>query len=95
MTIYKALKNLSHIRTGELLKTGSFCSDNNEAEDATAVDVNGVIWRDGYLSRRSQNDINVLLGYALDIVDEQHDDYDRLIDAGIITHDEDEAEDEL
>lgn len=92
MTIYKALKNLSHVKTGERLNAGSFCTDNNDAEDAEAVVVGGIIWRAGYLAKRAQNDINILLGYALDIVDEQHDDYATLLDAGFISE---EAEDEI
>ena len=92
MTIYKALKNLSHIKTGERLNAGSFCTDNNVAEDTEAVEVGGIIWRDGYLSKRAQNDVNILLGYALDIVDEQHDDYATLLNVGLISE---EAEDEI
>jgi len=84
MTIYKVTRNLSHIRTNEKLYIGAFCSDNPDAIDAEQVTIDGVVWRDGFLAKRPQNDINVLLGYAIDIVDTTHPDYQRLVDVGII-----------
>lgn len=83
MTIYKVLKNLSHIKTNEKLYMGSYCSDNPDATDGLTI-LDGVTWYDGYLANRPQSDINVLLGYALDIVDKNHEDYARLVEVGII-----------
>ncbi len=83
MTIYKVLKNLSHIKTNEKLYMGSYCSDNPGATGGLTI-LDGVTWYDGYLANRPQSDINVLLGYALDIVDKNHEDHARLIEVGII-----------
>lgn len=89
MTVYKVLKNLSHIKTNEKLYVGSFCSDNPNATNETHPSgkyevIAGYIWHDGFLANRPQHDINVLLGYALDIVDKTHPDYSALVDIGII-----------
>jgi len=86
MTIYKVLKNLSHIKTNEKLYSGAFCSDNPNASNGLKI-IDGVTWYDGYLANRPQADVNVLLGYALDIVDKTHPDYDRLVNVGIIQED--------
>lgn len=84
MTIYKALKGLSHLRTGAKLKIGDFCTDNPDADEVTSLS-SGAVFYDGYLSNRPQNDINILLGYALDIVDSKHQDYQYLLKSGLIS----------
>jgi len=98
MTIYKALTNLVRRESQEVILSGTYFSDEGKynpddgvTEIATGEAVQNVrqapppiLWRPSFLAERSQKDLNLLLGYAIEIVDATHEDYARLVEFDIV-----------
>ena len=97
--IYKVVRNLVHRVSEEQIPAGVFVSDEGtynpddgiqEISTGDAI-VNirqappPILWRPSFFAGKSQADINLLLGYALEQVDDKHDDYAKLVTFGVIT----------
>jgi hypothetical protein len=98
MTIYKVITNLVHSGSQERVPAGAFVSNEgtyNADEGIQEISTGDaqanlrqapppILLRPSYLAGKTQREINSLLGYALESVDNEHDDYARLVEFGVI-----------
>lgn len=96
---FKAIRNLSHAVSGEIVTSGTYFSDEGNQYDPTigTVDISTgdaipnvkqapapIKWRKGFYASTPEDTINLLLGYAIVLVAPGDDDYAFLQTHGVI-----------
>ena len=95
--MYIALKNLRIGGTDDVIQAGTyFCDDapydpnslqvipTGEKQPGSSQVPQPILYRPGFWSNTSISTKNLLLGYAVDMVDTYHPDYEKLVRFGVI-----------
>lgn len=95
--MYKALKNLRIGGTDDTIQAGTyFCDDapydpnslkaipTGEKQPGSSQVPKPILYRPGFWSNTPVSTRNLLLGHAVDMVDQYHPDYEKLVQFGVI-----------
>lgn len=95
--MYKALKNLRIGGTDDVITAGTYFDDDAPYDPDGLIEVptgekqpgssqvpKPILYRPGFWTNTTTSTKNLLLGYAVDMVDQHHPDYDKLVQFGVI-----------